>query len=237
MSRFYTFVKEAVSYALADKYAFLAIGTIAFVLSIADKLVNFSPAVKVLKVLIFFIVGYGSYISWYTLKGSDRHPDLRNYKRLFWEGFKKCTITMIYSIVLTYIIHLAKQNIADGNMLFGAIFAILFAAVYLILIGGLLNRYLHRGKILKAFDIPQIVKLISIFDVRSFIMVLVAVIIAQASAVLVLAGFSDEFSLLELIYSVFAFFLMPFVFLSTKRLVGLTVYVLLDNMKDDSFAR
>jgi hypothetical protein len=129
---------------------------------------------------------------------------------------------------LTFCSYHCKCNIAQGNFLFSLIFAVLFAIIYLLLIGGLFNRYLNRGQFLKSFNIFEIIKLLMIFDFKSFIKVIIAIIIAQASTVLILSGFNDGFSLFELLYSIAAFFLAPFMFFATKRFVGLNVCDLLE---------
>ena len=173
-------------------------------------------------------MGYGSYVSWYTLKGSDDHPKINNLKKLVWEGFKKSVITFIYSIGLTFFFHQAKVNL-NSNIILALISIILFVLIYLCLIAGLLNRYLHKGKFIEAFNLFEIIDLISIFDIKSFIRVVAAVIISQAFAVSVVIGFSDGFSMAELLFSISTFFLSPFLYITTKRLVGLNVRELLKN--------
>ena len=69
---------------------------------------------------------------------------------------------------------------------------IMFVLTYLCLIGSLFNRYLHYGKITKAFNLVEIYKLIRIFDTKSFLKVLIAVIISQAFALTVIIGFYCE---------------------------------------------
>ena len=216
MDSFYTQIKKAIDYALSDRKAIVLIGTLVFINSIIGKLDDNFPLWKlILKISVFFVVGYGSFISWYSLKGSDKHPDIGNYKKMLWEGFKKSTITSIYSIGLVFFFIFAKRNVAEGNMLFAVIGIILFVAVYLTMIAGLLNRYLNRGKYLKAFDLREIIKLMSLFDIKSFLKVFVTVIISQVFMILVIVGFSDGFTLADLIYSIVAFFLAPFIMYMT----------------------
>lgn len=229
MDSFFTQIKKAIDYALSDRKAIVLIGTLVFINSIIGKLDDSFPLWKlILKISVFFVVGYGSFISWYSLKGSDKHPDIANYKKMLWEGFKKSTITSIYSVGLVFIFVFAKRNIAEGNIMFALIGIVLFVAVYLTMIAGLMNRYLNRGKYLKAFDIHEIIKLMSLFDVKSFLKVILAVIISQTFMILVIVGFSDGFTLADFIYSIAAFFLAPFTYFATKRLVGLNVYDLLN---------
>ena len=228
MNLFYTQLKDAVNYALSDRNAIIAVGLLAAVASVVAKDSNLSAVWKIFRFTIFFIVGYGSFISWYTLKGEDRHPDLRNYKRIFWEGLKKSAIISVYSVGLTFFKHHAGNFFAAGNYLPAAAFAVLFVLNYLLMIGGLFNRYLNHGKFLKAFDLPEIWRLLKIFDAVSFIRVLIAVIIAQGIIVLTIIGFGKGFNIGELIFLFAAVFLVPFLFFTTKRLVGLSVYHLLE---------
>lgn len=104
-----------------------------------------NPFWRIFAVTLLVVMGYGSYVSWYTLEGSDEHPNFRNIKKLTWVCFKKSIITCIYSTGLTFCYHQSKTNFTSENLLSDVIFAILFILIYLFLIGGLLNRYLNHG--------------------------------------------------------------------------------------------
>ena len=179
-------------------------------------------------VTLLIVMGYGSYVSWYTLKGSDKHPKINNLKKLIWEGFKKSAITFIYSIGLTFFFHQMKVNL-NSNIIIALISAILFVLIYLCLIAGLLNRYLHRGKFIEAFNLVEIINLLRLFDIKSFIRVIVAVIISQVFAISVVIEFGPGFSMTEMLMSLSTFFLAPFFYIAAKRLVGLNVRELLKN--------
>lgn len=222
-------IRNAVEYAWEDKKALLLISTLMTITSIVSKNGTAPPIYKLITVTMLFAVGYGSYISWYSLKGSDGHPKLENnVRRITWEGFKKSVIMFIYSGVLIVMMRLAKTYYADGNLIVAAVFFILFCIVYLFLIGGLLNRYLYRGKFMEAFHFREILNLLSLFDLRSFLRVIAAVIVSQTFAVTVVVGFSDGFSMFELLYSIASFFLAPYLYIACKRLVGLNVRELLE---------
>ena len=145
-----------------------------------------------------------------------------------WEGFKKSTITIFYSIFLALAAINANSFYSSGNYLPAILLTILFAMIYLTLIGGLFNRYLNGGVFLKAFDVPEIVRLLRSFDNRTFIRVIVAVIISQLFVVAVFVNFEQGFSLLELLLTISTFFLSPFLYIATKRLTGLQVRNLLN---------
>lgn len=228
MKAFLQDIKDSIKYAFSDKAAIIIIGSLMAITSIVYKNESVPPVYKLITVTMLIIMGYGSYVSWYTLKGSDKHPKFKNLKRITWEGFKKSLINFIYGIGLTYFLHIAKTNIPNGNILIGALATIAFILLYLCLIGGLLNRYIHRGKFSEAFHISEILDLMSLFDVKSFIKVLLAVLISQTFALSVFVGFSDGFSMIELIYSISTFFLAPFLYIATKRLVGMNVRKLLE---------
>ena len=106
---------------------------------------------------------------------------------------------------------------------------VLFVLIYLCLIAGLLNRYLHKGKFIEAFNIPEIIDLVHMFDVKSFIRVVGAVIISQAFAITVVIEFGKGFTPIEMLMSLSTFFLAPFFYIAAKRLVGLNVRELLKN--------
>ena len=226
MKLFLENIVDAVKYSLSDKKGIIVISALLGITSLINKDGFLNPITKLFTVTLLIVMGYGSYVSWYTLKGSDKHPKINNLKKMIWEGFKKSVITFIYGIGLTYCFHQAKVNIT-GNITLAVIFIILFAGIYLCMISGLLNRYLHKGQFLKAFNLIEIIDLIHIFDLKSIIRVIIAVIISQAFAISVIIPFNDGFSMTEILFSLSTFFLSPFLYISTKRLVGLNVRELL----------
>lgn len=235
MRLFVGHIKDSIDYALSDIRGLAIISTLVCIACFINKESLSDPVLKVINVVLLIVVGYGSYVSWYTLKGRDEHPHFRNnMKRLVWEGFKKSVIVFIYSAVLWWLFRLARQSYSDGNLIFAGCFIILFVLVYLCLIAGLLNRYLHKGKFIEAFHIREILQLIKIFDTRSFIKVLVAVLISQAFSASIVIPFSQGLSLLDIIYSIMTFFLAPFLYVATKRLIALNVYDLLEKQDESS---
>ena len=227
MKLFLANVVDAVKYALSDIKGLLVVCSLMAVTSFVTKNAHLNSFYRVLAVTLLIVTGYGSYVSWYTLKGSDKHPKINNLKKLTWEGFKKSLITCIYSVGLTFLYHVAKINFND-NIILAVISAILFAALYICMIAGLLNRYLHRGQFLKAFNLREILELLSLFDIRSFIRVITAVIISQLFAVAVIIPFADGLSMTALLFSISTFFLAPFLYIAAKRFVGLNVGELLE---------
>ena len=167
MKLFYENIKDAIRYALSDRYAILVIGTIFLSASLINKYA--SNIFRLSNLILLYVVGYASFISWYTINGQDKHPRLNNVKRMAWEGFKKSTITIFYSIFLALAAINANSFYSSGNYLPAILLTILFAMIYLTLIGGLFNRYLNGGVFLKAFDVPEIVRLLRSFDNRTFI--------------------------------------------------------------------
>ena len=229
MRLFIDHIKESIDYALSDKIGLVIVSTLICIACFINRDSLSDPILKVINVFLLIVVGYGSYVSWYTLKGRDEHPRFRNnMKRLVWEGFKKSVIVFIYSGCLYLVLLLAKRSYADGKVIFAACFIILFVLIYLCLIAGLLNRYLHKGKFIEAFHLREIINLIKIFDTRSFIKVIVAVLISQAFSASIVIPFSQGITLLDIIYSIATFFLAPFLYVATKRLIALNVYDLLE---------
>jgi hypothetical protein len=221
-------VGDAVKYALSDTKGMIVISALMAITSIINKDGFLNSFWRMFTITLVIVMGYGSYVSWYTIKGSDEHPKINNLKKLIWEGFKKSVITFIYSIGLTFFFYQAKINLS-GNIILAAIFIILFALTYLCLIAGLLNRYLHRGKFIEAFNLREIKDLLRLFDIKSFIRVIVAVIVSQVFAISVVIEFNPGFSMTELLMSISTFFLAPFFYIAAKRLVGLNVRELLKN--------
>ncbi len=228
MKLFFRNIIDAVKYALSDRKGIVIISALLAITSFINKDGFLNSFWKIFTVTLLIVMGYGSYVSWYTLKGSDKHPKINNLKKLIWEGFKKSVITFIYSIGITFFIHQAKVNL-NSNIIIAVISVILFVLIYICLIAGLLNRYLHKGQFLKAFNLFEIIGLLKLFDIKSFIRVVSAVIISQAFAVSVVILFDPGFSLTELLFSISTFFLSPFLYIATKRFVGLNVRELLKN--------
>ncbi len=228
MKLFFKNIIDAVNYALSDRKGIIIISALMAITSLINKNGFLNSFWKIFTVTLLIVMGYGSYVSWYTIKGSDKHPKINNLKKLIWEGFKKSVITFIYSIGLTFFIHQAKVNL-NSNIIIAVISIILFVLIYICLIAGLLNRYLHKGQFLKAFNLFEIIDLLQLFDIKSFIRVVGAVIISQAFAVSVVILFDPGFSLTELLFSLSTFFLAPFLYIATKRFVGLNVRELLKN--------
>ena len=221
-------IADAVKYALTDRKGMIVISALMGITSIINKDGFLNPFWRMFTITLVIVMGYGSYVSWYTLKGSDEHPKINNLKKLIWEGFKKSVITFIYSAGLMFFFYIAKENL-NSNIIISLISIILFVLTYLCLITGLLNRYLHRGKFTEAFNIIEIIDLVQLFDIKSFIKVIIAVIISQVFAISVVIEFTPGFSLTELLMSLSTFFLAPFFYIAAKRLVGLNVRELLKN--------
>lgn len=221
-------IGNAVKYALSDRKGIIIISALMAITSIATANQHLNSFWRMLAVTLLIVMGYGSYVSWYTLKGSDKHPKINNLKKLIWEGFKKSALTFIYSIPMTFFVHMAKVNM-NGNIILSVIGIILFVLTYLCFIAGSLNRYLHKGKFTEAFNLREIWNLACLFDIKSFIRVVSAVIISQIFAITVIVGFNDGFDLIELVKSLSTFFLAPFFYIAAKRFVGLNVRELLNN--------
>ena len=99
---------NAVKYALSDRKGIIICSALMAITSIITANHRLNSFWGMFCVTLLIVMGYGSYVSWYTLKGSDEHPKINNLKKLIWEGFKKSVITFIYSTGLTFFIHQAK---------------------------------------------------------------------------------------------------------------------------------
>ena len=115
MRLFLANIVDAVKYALSDPKGIIVISALIGITSFITKNASLNSFSRIFMVTLLVVMGYGSYVSWYTLKGSDKHPRINNLKKLTWEGFKKSVITFIYSIGLTFFYHQAKVNL-DGNI-------------------------------------------------------------------------------------------------------------------------
>lgn len=90
MEHFYINIKKAICYAFEDLSGIFIIGGILFLASLITKNDYFNDFTKfVVKAVLFIVVGYGSFILWYSINNSDEHPSIRNFKNIIWEGFQK----------------------------------------------------------------------------------------------------------------------------------------------------
>ena len=93
MKEFIHDIVSAIEYAFKDPLAIFVIGIIMMVVSIINK--HSATTVSfliVFNVFMMVVVGYGSYISYYTINGIDGSPSIMNFKNLMWEGIKKSFI-------------------------------------------------------------------------------------------------------------------------------------------------
>lgn len=220
-------IMDSLKYAVSDWKVIVILGIILVANSIVSKYDFISSSLwRSMNFFMIFVVGYGSYVSWNTLKGSDKLPDFKNPKKLFWEGLKKSLIIFIYSIPLTYIIHIISTS---DNRLILIIATVAFMILYLIMIAALLNRYFHHGEFLKAFSFFEIADIVSIFNFESFLKVFIPVLISHVFVVSIVLQFDKGFTAIEIAYSLFVFLLAPVLFLAAKRLVGIQIRKLLQN--------
>ena len=74
-------VVDAVRYALSDRKGIIVISALLGFTSFINKDGFLNPFLKLFTVTLLIVMGYGSYVSWYTLKGSDKHPKINNLRK------------------------------------------------------------------------------------------------------------------------------------------------------------
>ena len=90
MKVFLSQVEDSVRYALSDRKGMFTICSLMAITSFINKNGSLTPIMKLVTVTLLIVMGYGSFVSWHTLKGSDDHPKLENnLRRITLEGFKK----------------------------------------------------------------------------------------------------------------------------------------------------
>lgn len=158
MKETYHNILDAIKYATSDFHIILIIGSILFLTSLINKWADEFTFIKLSNILMVFVIGYGSYISLCTVKGQDKPPLFVNIKKLFWEGVKKLTIISIYSFFLSYFYGKATIYIHNNELLLFIATVIIFLVIWLLLIGGLINRFFNDGKFFSAFNLKEIVE-------------------------------------------------------------------------------
>lgn len=78
-------IKQSVEYALSDIRAILVIGSILFANSLIVRYFDPGHILKSFNVFVLIVIGYGSYITWYTINDYDGLPNIGNIKKLMWE--------------------------------------------------------------------------------------------------------------------------------------------------------
>ena len=81
MKLFFANIYDAVKYALSDKKGIVIISAMLAITSLINN-GSLNPFWRLFTVTLLIVMGYGSYVSWYTLKGSDEHPKINNLKKL-----------------------------------------------------------------------------------------------------------------------------------------------------------
>lgn len=118
---FYLDASNAIRYALSDWKAIVVIGGFLFLSSVSNKYVPDFSILKISNLLMIFVVGYGSYISFSTIKGKDKPPEIGRVRKILWEGFKKSIVISIYSVFLTFFYHHARLAFDGGDILISVI--------------------------------------------------------------------------------------------------------------------
>ena len=89
---------DAFRYALSDSEVILVIGIVLLMNSIVNKYFGNRSMFHLSNIIMLVAIGYGSMVSMYTIRGSDTLPEIRNIKRIVWEGIKKSLIIAFYTI-------------------------------------------------------------------------------------------------------------------------------------------
>ena len=84
MKLFFANIYDAVKYALSDKKGIVIISALLAITSLINKNGSLNPFWRLFTVTLLIVMGYGPYVSWHTLKGSDEHPKINNLKKLIW---------------------------------------------------------------------------------------------------------------------------------------------------------
>ena len=219
--------KDTAKYALSDWKILIKLGLLMALVSVVNKMNIEYSILNLSDIFTIFIMGYGIYISYYTLEGSQELPKIKNPKKMFWEGFKKFLIITFYTIFLTYLSFYTKYYFNNKQYLLCIICVIIFNLIWFLLTGALLNKFINKNNFFKAFDIIEIIRLLRSFDMKNFIILMVVVLVTQFTIINVFIDYHPDFTLLEFGYVIVTFILSPFVYILNKRLVGIQLRRLL----------
>ena len=221
-------VVDAFRFIFSDYRVYLQIGTVLFLISIIRKLAYavidnpyiFWSLVIFSELLLYLQVGYGSYISLYTLKGRDYLPKIRNIKKIFFEGIKKSYVIYIYVLIII------SFSMISGSYFNGASDILVFVVhvlIYCVMILGLINRYLHHGNFIRAFNAGDMRTIFENIKLKNFALVVVCVFFSQFAVANSAITYSGGLSLFNVVSLVASFFIAPAVVIFSKRLTALHI--------------
>lgn len=238
MRKVFESIIEALKYPFRDWKNIIVIGFLLLIASLGRKLpfpedpqqtVVFIGALLIL----FLQTGYGSKIVYSGLKGENIPPKLRPIPKLIWEGFKKIIIIIIYVHIMVIFISVGKTQLSANNIPIAIILFVLGGGTYLLMVGGLLNRYFHHGKFIKAFYLKEIIAIIKKIGFWDMISIVICAMISQTLTISTFINLvKDMFTSIELVLCIIAFFLAPIALMSTKRLISLNLRRILSSDED-----
>lgn len=229
-------LKQTWNFTFSDLKTLLYLGCIYFIMASLNTFSWNNNLLNIIKYILshlflFLSVGYGSYISLYTLKYSDTLPKFKHIKKLIWEGIKKSTIIAIYFFIMDILRYIAEYYLEFNHIEIYILLIILSALTYIVLVLALSNRYLRDRKFLEAFNFKHIFLLFRHVQLKKFILVVILVMFSHIFVISCYIDSVNPFGLFELPLSFITFILTPFLYVFNKRLIAIHIREMFEDIQ------
>lgn len=159
-------IYDALKYTIDDWKAIVLLGIILCIASTSEETITENVYILIIisiigLVTLFLEEGYRYLIIEETIKGNNSPPIIRNMKDLLKEGFYEVITLFIYGAILAILSYIGNNIViyTDLDYLRWLILYIICLIIYLSFFGAAINKVLHGGKFLSAFNIIEIFKL------------------------------------------------------------------------------
>lgn len=219
-------LKDIIRYTFSNYKTVLLIATLMLVISALGYISEnrsdiISPiAAILLDILIFIEVGYGAEIIKTSYLGHDTPPKLTNIWELIKEGFRRTLIYLAYGVISLTLYKI--ETYFPFYSIESAICDFLIIIVNVLLCLGIINRFIHNGKFIKAFNLKEMLLLFKQFKIKQLISVIISILISQTFVISCIVDIHPGITVIDIILAILTFFLAPLTLISTKRLIGLT---------------
>lgn len=219
-------LKDIIRYTFSNYKTVLLIATLMLVISALGYISEnrsdiISPiAAILLDILIFIEVGYGAEIIRTSYLGHDTPPKLTNIWELIKEGFRRTLIYLAYGVISLTLYKI--ETYFPFYSIESAICDFLIIIVNVLLCLGIINRFIHNGKFIKAFNLKEMLLLFKQFKIKQLISVIISILISQTFVISCIVDIHPGITVIDIILAILTFFLAPLTLISTKRLIGLT---------------
>ena len=223
-----TQIRDALKYTLKDWKTVILLGIILCAtasfndLDSDDLTVGFAMVIVAL-ILLAFEEGYRYLIIKNTLKGDNNPPRVTNLKEILVEGSYEAITLIFYACVIYLLVEVINNiNILGGMKdLQAAIISATCIFIYFLFFGAAINKVLHGGRFLSAFNAIEIIK----YYIKIGLKRTLAIIIFGTISLNFIACSVFDYGSIDLVNTIdflINFILSPIILLFITRLIALS---------------